>query len=244
MTSPSGNIRPDSSQLESEVRQLRQIVEALVQKPVRNAGDFSIKNTAGTSVFISGPQTGPLTAPDGTPQWVTQVRDINDVARFAVYDPAPLSGGYIQTIWFWDHNGTPIWTGDNNGGWAEPWLPIHMYAKFATAVGTFQYMNKAVNGAEEQLWEGRVGYTSHTRLQVDGTWGQASGTNTTRYRMKVNGTTIGTWDIGGLESSIKGPFVSPVGVGTKNSGIEITAQTLSGTGNFACQVLGCYQRQT
>lgn len=244
MTSPSGNIRPDSSRLEDEVRQLRQIVDALVQKPVRNAGDFSIKNTSGVGVFVSGPQGGALSLPDGTPQWVTQIRDNNDVARFAFYDPSPLLDGVVQTLWMWDHNGTPIWTGDNNGGWAEPWFPIPMYAKFSVAVGIFDYMSKAVNGAEEKLWEGRIGYVSHTRVQVDGIWGAASGTNTTRYRLKVNGTTIGTWDIAGLESNVKGPFVFPVAIGTKNTGIEITAQTLSGTGNFACQLFACYQRQT
>lgn len=245
MTSPSGNIRPPSNQLEDRVRELEQIVASLVQKPVRNAGDFTIKTPAGTTSFRSGPHSGAFAMPDGSPQWITQIRDMNDLFRFGLFDKDPLDASPYQIFWMYDQFNQITFTQDNNGGWAEPWLPIVMYPKISVAAGVYSYLSTAVNVAEQQLWEGRIGYVSHTRIQVNGVWGQSSGSGqTTRYRLKVGGVTVGTWDIGGLEVSIKGPFVHGQAIGTRNAVTEITAQSLAGTGVYACQVLGCDQRQT
>lgn len=131
-------------------------------------------------------------------------------------------------------------------GPTQPWLPVVLYPKFAPPAGVYSFMSTPASVSEQSLWEGRIGYLAQPLIQVDGVWGASSGTNTTRYRMKISGVTVGTWDQAAQVTAVHGGFDATViaAIGSTNRVIEITAQTLSGTGNYACQVFGCYQRQT
>jgi hypothetical protein len=244
VTAPIGNPGPDNALIEQRFARIEQELAALRQKPLTNGGAISIKAPNGVTTFLSGPNGMPLA--DGSPQWMTVIRDYGNVARFAVYDPEPIIDGFQQATYMWDHLGGILFTSDKNGGIAEPWLPVVMYPKFSPPSGLYSYRARPVDGTERSLWEGRIGYLSHPRIQVDGVWGPASGTNTTRYKLKMNGTIVGQWDVAGLSLNVQGPFDTTVGAALRstNVGIELTAQTLSGTGDYACQVWACYQRQT
>lgn len=246
MTQPDGNIRPSVLRLEDEVRQLRQELQALQSRSLRAAGEFYTQAPTGTKTFQTGPFVS-VPMPDGTPQWLTIMRDVNGTARWAVYDPDTVSGGFVQTLWEWDHAGNILRTSDILGGWAEPWLPVNLYTRFSMgASSVFSYMNLPVDVAERTLWSGSIGYVTHTNINIGGVWGAASGTNTTRYRLKIGGTTVGTWDIAGLEVSTKGPFnvLGATSLMSRIPSIDLTAQTLSGSGNCACQIIHCHMRQS
>ncbi len=245
MTAPFGNAGPDRDLYEQRYRDLEARVAAVEQRSLRNAGEISILGPGGVTTFVSGPS--PSAPPvSGAPQWVTQIRDQAGAVRLELIDLDPITDGFQQAMWIRDHTTRPVITTDINGGLAEPWLPVLMYPRFSEPSGLYSYRARPTDVTERTLWEGRIGFLSHPRIQVDGVWGAASGTNTTRYRMKIGGVTVGTWDQAGLSISVAGPFTTTLGAPLRstNVGIEITAQTLSGSGDYACQVWACYQRQT
>jgi hypothetical protein len=133
-----------------------------------------------------------------------------------------------------------------SGGIARPWLPVPMYALYSMAASsTYGYMNIAAGSiaSETVLWEGRIPLVSHPRLSVSGIWGQASGSNSATYKLKLNGTQVGTWSTGALENSEKGPFNIASYLDQTNVVAQLTVQA-SGTGQVGAQVFGCWLRQT
>lgn len=247
MTDPGGVWGgPDPSMYEFRLKRLEAELQALRERGTRDAGAFNVKNPAGVDTFWSGPSRT-LLDDLGAPQWVTWLKDAQGNTRWEFWDPFPLVDGYIQVLFEWDHLGNVLRTSDRNGGWAEPWLSFIMYPLFAPPAGTFSYMGTAVNVAEQTLWEGRIGYVTHPYVGIDIQGGASSGVNTTRYRLKVNGATINTWDVSGL--SYFGTPASIIGaggvtIGSRNVGVTLTAQSLSGSGSYACQIYGTYMRQT
>lgn len=247
MTNPQGIWGgQDPSMYEFRLKRVEAELQALRERGTRDVGALSVKNPAGVITLFSGPSSVNVN-PDGSPQWVTYLRDAAGIARLAFYDPLPLTDGFIQVMWEWDHLGSVLRTSDRLGGWAEPWFSFTMYPFMAPPAGVYSYMGANVNVAEQTLWEGRIGYMSHPYIGIDVLGGASSGTNTTRYRLKVNGTTINTWDVVGL-----GFFGTPtlaigaggVVIGSRNVGVQLTAQSLSGSGSYACQIYGTYMRQT
>lgn len=248
MTDPGGLWGgPDPSMYEYRIRRLEAELAALRQRGVRDSGAFNVKNSAGIDTLFSGPSPT-VTNPDGTPQWVTYIKDQGGVTRLAFYDPFPLTDGFVQVMWEWDHLNNLVRTTDKNGGWAEPWFPIHMYPMFAVSAGVFNYMATPVNVAEQVLWEGRIGYVTHPYVGADLLGGSSTGTNSNRFRLKINGVTAQTWDIPGGVAFFGGAIpilgVGGVGIGSRAVGIQLTAQSLSGSGSYGCQVFGMYMRQT
>lgn len=255
MTSPQpeGISRALVTRLEEEIALLRREVDTLRNRPLRNAGEFFTVSPEGVQTFVTGPNYG-VPGPDGKPQWLTGIRDRLGQARIFFWDPDPNSGGYIQTEWHWDHLGQIVMTTDNNGGWAEPHFPVVLYPRITppdlTAGNSWDYMwvSAASAGAEDVIWSGCVGYVSHTRIWVKGTWGGIDG-GTGEYKLKINGTTVGTWTVTGLTTDTRGPFVmagpgAPVSIGTREADVDLTARRSAGAGRIACQVSHCHQRQT
>lgn len=133
-------------------------------------------------------------------------------------------------------------------GLARPWLTVPMYPKFSMAASTvFTYMHLPVASvtSETVLWEGRIGLSLHPYIQINGVWGQATGTNTATYRLKVDGTEVGTWSTASAlpGESIQGPFNISASLESEEPKIQLTV-VASGTGNVACQVYGVVCRQT
>jgi hypothetical protein len=248
VSSPSGFWGgPDPSKIEARFRELEARIDAILQRNNRGVGATSIQNPQGVTTFFSGP-SALVTDPAGAPQWVTFIKDAAGQVRWELFDPDPIVSGYVQALWEWDHLGNIIRTTDILGGWAEPWFPIPMYPKFEQVdTGVFGFMSTAVNVAEQTLWEGRIGYVSHPYIGVDLQGGAATGTNSTRYRVKVNGTTAATYDLTG-PAFFGGPVlvkgVGGVNIRSQNVPITVTAQSLSGSGTYTCQVWGMHMRQS
>lgn len=235
MASPIGNYGgPDRDYLEQQIRELRAGMQALQERGVRQAGAMSIKAPNGHITF----QTGPYTAfpmPDGSPQWVTVINDVNGVSRFLLWDDDTTTGGFTQMLLLADHLGNHMWRTDPVGGMDWPGQPVPLSMRFASASVAGDAASIATNVSERILWIGETPIV-YPYAEVPGTWGAASGTNTTRYRLKFNNVTVGTWDVVGLVGATQGPFdirtVAPIGTGSINT--TITAQSLSGSGAFYC----------
>jgi len=132
------------------------------------------------------------------------------------------------------------------GGMARPYLPVQLFAKFSMAASSlYSYMNVAVSSlaAETTLWEGRIGLVSHPYFSLSGIWGTASGTNSTIFRARVNGTEAGTWTSTTLENNMKGPFYAGTWLGLQEVPVTITA-IATGSGAVACQPFNWTQRQS
>lgn len=248
MTNPQGIWGgQDPSLYEYRIKKLEAEVQALRERGTRDAGAFNVRNADGKNTFWSGPSPT-VTNPDGSPQWVTYISEASGKIRLAFYDPFPLTDGFIQVLWEWDHLDNLIRTTDKNGGWAEPWFSFSMYPKFEQVdSGVFGFMSTPVNVAEQTLWEGRIGYVTHPYIQADLQGGSATGTNTTRYRLKINGAVAQTWDVVGgafFGGSLLALGVGGIVIGSRNVGVSLTAQSLSGSGTYACQVWGMHMRQT
>lgn len=133
---------------------------------------------------------------------------------------------------------------DSGVGLASPWFSVPLYPYFSMAASsTWPYMNLPVASvtSETVLWSGRIPQMLHGFVGIDGVWGQASGSNSSTYKLKLNGTTVGTWSPPALEVAAKGPFNANAFIGQQWVGVDLTVQA-SGTGNVACQVAGCATR--
>jgi hypothetical protein len=248
---PTGQVRPMSVSLEDEVVALRRELDAVRTRPLTNAGEFTAADPNGNQVFRTGPYYGGSQMPDGTPQWMTWIKDMNGQSRLLVWDPNPNTDGFVQAIYLYDHNGHAVFTTDNSGGMAEPHLPIVLYPKIAPPTATigapfgWHFLAAASAGSEQVCWSGHIGYVSHPKIWVRGLWG---GTNTAEYKLKVNGITIGTWTTpnGPVGEFTVGPFnlLTAANLGSWEVVTEITARRTGGAGDIACQVIHCHQRQT
>lgn len=106
-------------------------------------------------------------------------------------------------------------------------------------------LDASVLFTEKQIYEGRL-CASSGRVRVDGVWGTLSGAQTITYRLKVAGSTVGTWTT--VNQLVVGPSpdaatfnVSNV-VGQPFVKIEITAQSsVNNADQIACHLLGLYQ---
>lgn len=205
---------------------------------VQDGGAIRVRLDTGVEIFYAGPLE--LNSVEYQGLVMRRADDSNIFITF------PVAGDPENIAWaFLDQFGGEVVSSDAiTGGMARPWIPINLLPKISMAAGVFDYYNLAVSGTERQLWEGRIPLVSHPYVEVDGVWGQASGTNTTTYRLKVWGVTVGSWTVGGgLAADRRGPFDISANLWTAFAPIELTAQS-TGTGNAACHIRGCALRQT
>lgn len=124
-----------------------------------------------------------------------------------------------------------------------PWTPVPLYPLFNPlgAAGALNY--SSVNVGSLASWEGRIYVTHHSFIEVDGIWGQASGSNTVTYVLQLGGFTVGTWTTTTvLDVGRKGPFdISPYR-DQQFLKVEVKITSSTGSGTVATQVLGCYLR--
>lgn len=205
---------------------------------IQGGGALRIRLDNGVEIFYAGPLDFL-----GTPYQGVMMRRADGTAIFYTF---PVGGDPNNIAWsFFDQAGREIISSDAaTGGLARPWIPVFLIPKMAMAAGTFAYYSLPVNASEVQLWEGRIPFVAQPFVEVDGVWGQASGSNSTTYRLKLNGTQIGSWVVsGGLVNNRRGPFDISASLNTTWASIELTAQS-TGTGVQACHVVGCSMRQT
>lgn len=156
------------------------------------------------------------------------------------------TGVYIpngEQFWaLYDRNGNILVSDDAASGYglANPWLSVFMSTRFSMAQNTvwpYMYLPVASVAGETVLWEGRIPWMHHGFIGLDGVWGTATGSNSSTYRLKLNGTTVGTWNETGIAAGVRGPFDVHTYLGFQWIGVQLTVQA-SGTGDVAAQILG------
>jgi hypothetical protein len=160
----------------------------------------------------------------------------------------PIGGDPTKIAWaLYDQFGNRIVASDGaTGGLALPWIPIPLYPLFTGGAGVVAYSTVSTSSvtSETPLWEGRIDKLLAPYIQITGIWGQASGSNTATYRLKVGGTQVGTWSPGGLVLATQGPYAMPAGMlNQEEVQVQLTVQA-TGTGLVAVQPFSCTQRQT
>lgn len=132
----------------------------------------------------------------------------------------------------------------SGGSPGTPWAPVPLYPQFnplGAAGGTGYW---TVNVGTLASWEGRIFVTHHSRIEVDGVWGQSSGSNTVTYQLQLGGTSVGTWTTTTtLDVGRKGPFDISSFRDQQFLKVEVKITSSVGSGTVAIQVLGCYLRQ-
>ncbi|MBB5853985.1 hypothetical protein ACFQ05_11810 [Amycolatopsis umgeniensis] len=134
-------------------------------------------------------------------------------------------------------------------GLARPFLPIPLYPQFVPHTYTedpdigetsdYMSINVSKLAGETVLWAGRAS-VSHPWVTIDGTWGWAIGQPNVTYRLKFNGTEVGSWAVNaGAVTTRQGRFSVSEFTGQDWVDVQVTASA-SGSGVIACQVLGCY----
>lgn len=124
-----------------------------------------------------------------------------------------------------------------------PWIPVPLYPQFNSILGAGTGGYWTVNVGTLVSWEGRIYATHHTLLEVDGVWGESSGSNTVTYEVLLGGNLVGTWTTTNtLEVSRKGPFDISFFRDQQFLKLEVKITSSVGSGTVAIQVLGCFLR--
>lgn len=262
---------PGGDDLVGTVQQLAQQIQEITRKTLYSAvigrggikidssGSIQVTNgAAGLGQFYIGGGSSANHHSDGSPQIITSIGDEAGHDRLVLWDDNTPASEDNQRFYEYDVDGRLVRTQDSNGGWAAPWFSVPMYPRFVpngqpgsySANGWgFGYSNlsTAGNGVSSGMviWEGRIPFVSHPRIQVDGVWGQASGTAVPTYSLKVGGTTLGSYAPVSLTTGTwtTGPFdISSLLTNTAVQ-VQITA-SWTGSGAIATDCLGVYLRQT
>lgn len=209
-------------------------------------GFLRLLDDAGNERLFIGPS--PNSMPPGQTQPVFIVRDSAGLIRFGVYDNDPSL--YEPTVWIYDDSGHVVLTTDQQGGMAEPWIYVPMYARFFpsnfvnSTDTTWTLPASACNGGV--IWDGRIGKVSHPRIQFDLITGRLTGTGATpTYTVWVNGVQEGSLTGTGYGSNILGPFDISNLLGQTNVPVEVkVSATGTGTDLIACGMNGVALRQS
>lgn len=124
-----------------------------------------------------------------------------------------------------------------------PWTPVPLYAQFRPIGAASSTGYWAVDVGTLASWEGRIYATHHSSIEVDGVWGESSGSNTVVYEVQLGGVTVGTWTTTTLEVERKGPFSIATFMNQQFLKLEVKITSSVGSGTTAIQVLGCFLRQ-
>lgn len=218
------------------VRKLAGLTSAIISRgglSLLNDSFIKMVSSLGFQIFYVGPDSGGVQT--------YELRRDNGSLVMRLYKVAG------QQFWgLYDRQGNILFSDDAVSGFgiASPWISVPMYPFFTMASATtYSYMNLPVASvaSETVLWSGRIPQVSHGFIGADGVWGQASGSNSSTYRLKVNGTTVGTWNETGLAVGNRGPFDIHTFLNFLWVGVDLTVQA-SGSGNVAAQVVGCTSR--
>lgn len=199
-------------------------------------------------LLVGGSTSTPM--PDGSPQPVFIVNDSSGQNRFVIFDPDPVADGYVPVVWILDHLGNVVMTTDRNGGMAEPWIGVPMYARFFPS--TFHDSTStdptlpvsACNG--NTVWEGRIGKVSHPRIQYDLSAGRVTGVSgVPTYKFWVGNTELDSFSQTAQGGIVRGPFDISNRLGQQNVVVKVTVSaTGTSTDRIAAGMYGVWLRQS
>jgi hypothetical protein len=221
---------------------------------VQKNGAFRMISPDGSDLLWIGPRGDPHA--DGSPQQITEIFDESGQARIVVWDPSSPSSRTAQQIYMYDDTGHLVFTTDVNGGQAVPWFNVPLYPFFIpcgqtpSANGEWNDYDAISTGAVGMaagniMWEGRIPYVTHPMISIDGIWGNAGGSvSNVAYALVVGGTTVGTWTRSTVVNEAEGPWDISSLLGQTQVPVQLLINGWTGSGQIACQPLGCYLRQT
>lgn len=130
-------------------------------------------------------------------------------------------------------------------GFANPQFPLVLYPQFVPpgTPGNAEFFRG--NATQTTNWAG-MAIIAHPQIVVNGLFGAWTGTNTTRYDLRVDGVTVGSWtETAAVGPVIRGPFdvsqfIDTVGFYGDWNAIEITIGSTTGTGTYLFQLYGCF----
>lgn len=242
------------AQLDALQRRIEEMERKTLYSASIGSGGLTVKggfirlvDDAGVERLYIGPST--FQQPPGVTQPAFMVRDSSGRVRLGVYDAEP-GAAYEPTVWIFDDADHVAFTTDQQGGIAEPWLPVPMYPKFIPTNFTNSTNTdpclpaSACNGGA--IWNGRIGKVSHPRIQFDITRGRVTGTNAVpTYSFYVNTNLIGTHSHTDYGPTLVGPFDISNLLGTANIVVEVrVSATGTGTDLIACGMNAVYLRQS
>jgi hypothetical protein len=202
---------------------------------IKDGGSFQVRSASNVQVVYLGPDVNGV-------QYVAFRRNDGSTVLYTY----SIVGG--NQYWALTDKTTRILVSDDAAsgvGLARPWLSVPMYPSFTQAASsTFSYPSVTVAqiATETTLWEGRIPLVSHPKIEVSGVWGQASGTNSSTYRLVVAGESHGTWPSTTIENSSK-VFDVAAKIDQTNVPIQLRASA-TGTGAVAAGLFGLWLRQT
>lgn len=128
---------------------------------------------------------------------------------------------------------------DQNSGLVNPLFPIVLYPLFNSngtpgTAGAYR-----LNAGVLAQWEGRI-RVAFPFIEVDGIWGNFSGTGDVTYELRVNSVVVGSWTESGLVVVRRGPFDVRQFLGMDWLAIVLAITASTGAGEKAFQPLGCY----
>lgn len=216
------------------VRKLAGLTSAIISRgglTLINDSFIKMVSSLGFQIVYIGPS-------DVSGKQIIEIRRHNGtfVLRTAVYAPTG------EQYWaMYDRNGNILISDDAFSGYglANPWLSYPLYPRFSMAAGIYLYMFVPVASvtSETVIWDGRIPALHHGFVGIDGIWGQATGSNSSTYRLKLNGTTVGTWNETGIVAGSRGPFDVHTFMNNQWISVQLTVQA-SGSGDVGAQVLG------
>lgn len=125
---------------------------------------------------------------------------------------------------------------------AQPQFPVILYPQFQSSIAAGTSGSAHIPTGVLASWEGRF-RPSHPRIEVHGVWGNASGTGSTTYSLRVWQTEVASWTVGAAVNNVRGPFDISQYVGQDWAQIDVTITSSTGTGQKYFQILGAYLMQ-
>lgn len=241
---------PQPVDLQAQINALRRQLNNLINSPRGNLGNFSNVGLSSGSLGTFYPRA------DGSPQVGTVLIDDAGHWRLVLADVENPSAAGRQVLIYYDQEANIVFSGDEHGGLATPWLSVPMYPRFVpngqptsySANGWgFGYSNLSTSGngvtSGMVIWEGRIPFVSHPWIQVDGVWGTASGTAAPTYNLVIAGIPVATFTPGSLTNGTWGLTDISATLAQHAVQVQITA-SWTGSGAIATDCLGVYLRQT
>lgn len=121
-----------------------------------------------------------------------------------------------------------------------PWQPIPLYPEFSRLAGAGV---TAVNVGALVSWTSSIYVTHHTHVQIDGTFGQLTGSNTTVFNLQVGSVVLGTWtETGTLTTGLRGPYSITPYMNIPWVRLNLTISSSTGSGTVAFNPTGLFLR--
>lgn len=168
---------------------------------------------------------------------------INDIPVITTADVVAIQpGDSVAIVKFNSSLGIIGRIADKTQLMGTPWQPVPLYAGFISNGAAGSLGVPRVNVGVLAAWEGAFYTRRYTHVEVYGTWGQFSGSNSSAYALTSFGFTIGSWSETGLVTARRGPFDITPFINSQFQQIKLEITSSTGSGEVALAPLALYLR--